>query len=262
MMIQGINPSIKALAILIPGILLSFSFDIVTPLVFLLYVFVLTFFFSNVSIKKWLMFFAPLSLFAISLAWMTMLYTDESYATGSVMFSFIWFEVTTGSFQVGISLALRSLCFIALSLLFALTTDPTKFMLSLMQQAKLSPKLTYGILAGYRFLPTFKHELDLLKQAHRIRGISRAKGVRQRVQNVKQYVIPLLANSIRKAERVALAMESKGFTGDRKRSYYHKMNVNPRDWVFLCSMIGALFVAYYTSYQLGYLNIFGNRIGS
>lgn len=80
-----------------------------------------------------------------------------------------------GSIIVSMSLALRSLCFIGLSLLFAFTTDPTKFMLSLMQQVRLSPKLTYGILAGYRFVPTFKHELDLLKKAHRIRGLGRAK---------------------------------------------------------------------------------------
>lgn len=260
-MIENRNPSMKAVAVLIPGIFLSFSFDIVTPLIYLLYILVITFFLANIPLKRWLLIFMPLSLFAISLAWMTMLYTDESYATGDVVFTFLWFEVTTGSAEVGISLALRSLCFIALSLLFVFTTNPTKFMLSLMQQCKLSPKLTYGILAGYRFLPTLQHEFELLKQAHRIRGISRADGWKNRMQNMKQYAIPLLANSIRKAERIAIAMESKGFTGERERTYYHQMKINRNDWIFLFGMISALIVAYYTSYELGYLNIFGNEVG-
>ncbi|WP_066191866.1 MULTISPECIES: energy-coupling factor transporter transmembrane component T family protein [Gracilibacillus] len=255
-MIQTINPSIKALAILLPGVLLSFAFDIITPLIFFVFVLLLTLFFANISVKKWLIFFLPLSFFAISVAWMSMLYTDKAYATGPVIFQFLWFEVTSGSLQVGVSLALRSLCFISLSLLFALTTDPTKFMLSLMQQVRLSPKLTYGILAGYRFLPTFKHELDLLRQAHRIRGVHRAKGLRNKLQQGRQYAIPLLANSIRKAERVALAMESKGFTGSRHRTYYHEMRVNMKDWLFLAVMFFFLTLAYYTSYSFGYLQIF------
>lgn len=256
-MIQSINPTIKAIAVLIPGIILSFAFDIVTPLIFLMYIWILTLFFAKISLKKWLLFFIPLSLFAIGLAWMTMLYTDEAYNTGPVIFQFLWFEITSGSFQVGISLALRSLCFISLSLLFALTTDPTDFMLSLMQQAKLSPKLTYGILAGYRFLPTFKTELSLIRQAHQIRGVHRTKGLRQKWQHNKQYVIPLLANSIRKAERVAVAMESKGFTGERNRTFYRQLIISKKDWIFLATMFIALCLAFYTSDQLGFLRLIG-----
>ncbi|MFD1067819.1 energy-coupling factor transporter transmembrane component T family protein [Oceanobacillus locisalsi] len=256
-MIQSINPTIKALAVLIPGILLSFAFDMITPLIFLIYILMLTLFFTNIPLKKWLLFFIPLSLFAIGLAWMTMLYTDESYNTGPVVFQFLWFEITSGSFQVGISLALRSLCFISLSLLFALTTDPTKFMLSLMQQAKLSPKLTYGILAGYRFLPTFKTELNLIRQAHQIRGVQRTKGLRQKWQNNKQYIIPLLASSIRKAERVAIAMESKGFTGERNRTFYHQLTISSKDWIFFISMFVALCFAFFISDQLGFLRLIG-----
>ncbi|TFB21851.1 energy-coupling factor transporter transmembrane protein EcfT [Filobacillus milosensis] len=256
-MISSINPSVKGISILIPGILLSLAFDVITPLVFLIFILTITFLFGDVSIKRWLMFFAPLSLFALGLAWTSMLHTNEKYSGGELLVDFWWIDITTGSLQVGVSLALRSMCFISLSLLFALTTDSTKLMLSLMQQLKLPPKLTYGILAGYRFLPLFKHELDLLRQAHQIRGVSRKKGIRARFGRMKRYLIPLLANAIRKSERVANAMESKGFTGDRNRTHYHEMRVRSRDWVFLSSMVAALIFAFYLSYELGYLNIFG-----
>ncbi|MEK4970025.1 energy-coupling factor transporter transmembrane component T [Cytobacillus sp. FSL R7-0696] len=259
-MIHSLNPTMKAITVILPAILLSFSFDIITPAIMFIYILILTFFFSKLNIKKWLFYFIPMSFFALGLAWMTMLYTDDKYATGPIVFSFYSFDIRMGSIIVSMSLALRSLCFIGLSLLFAFTTDPTKFMLSLMQQVRLSPKLTYGILAGYRFVPTFKHELDLLKKAHRIRGLGRAKGWRNRVEHMRQYFIPLLAGAIRKAERVAIAMESKGFTGSKDRTYYTVMKIKATDYLFIIIMLIILIIAYYVSYRLGTLNIFGHRI--
>ncbi|MDQ0352091.1 energy-coupling factor transport system permease protein [Alkalibacillus filiformis] len=259
-MISSINPTIKAGAILVPGVLLGLMFDIFTPLVYLIFIIVVTFAFTDISLKRWLLIFSPFVLFILSFSWTRMLYTSESFQGGSILFEFWYFQMTTEALMVSISLALRSLCFIALSLLFILTTDSTKLMLSLMQQLKLPPKITYGVLAGYRFLPTFRHELEILRQAHRIRGVGRAKGIKGRVQQFKRYSIPLLANAIRKAERVANAMESKGFTGDRNRTHYHEMKVRRRDWVFFGSMVGALFLTVFMSYYFGYLNIFGREI--
>ncbi|MGJ9382152.1 energy-coupling factor transporter transmembrane component T family protein [Salipaludibacillus sp. CF4.18] len=258
-MMSSINPSVKVVAILIPGVLLGFSFDIFTPLAYLIFIVAFTFLFSQISIKKWLLIFAPFVFLSLGFAWMTMLYTSNSFSGGRVLFEFWWFEVTTGGVMVGVSLALRSLCFVSLSLLFILTTDSTKFMLSLMQQFKLPPKLTYGILAGYRFLPTFKHEFEVLRHAHRIRGIGRAQGVKGRIQQFRRYSIPLMANAIRKAERVAIAMESKGFTGSTDRTYYHLMTVGKKDWAFFVSIVGIFFIVIFASYQLGYLNIFGRQ---
>ncbi|UTR13694.1 energy-coupling factor transporter transmembrane protein EcfT [Salipaludibacillus sp. LMS25] len=260
-MIATVNPAIKMTAILIPGVLLSFSFDIFTPLVYLLFIITVTFLFSNISFKKWLLVFSPFIFLSVGFALMTILHTSDGFGEGALLFEFLWFEVTTGSVMVGISLALRSLCFVALSLLFVLTTDSTAFMLSLMQQFKLPPKLTYGILAGYRFLPTFKHEFEVLKQAHRIRGVGRAKGIKGRINQCRRYAIPLMANAIRKAERVAIAMESKGFTGSSHRTYYHHMTVGKKDWVFFGGIVGVFFLVIFISYSLGYLNIFGHQFG-
>lgn len=258
-LISFINPTIKALAIFIPGILLSFTFDVFTPLVYFLFILIVTFTMSDIPFIKWLKIFSPFLLVALSFAWMTILYTNQTFSYGEVLFTLFGSEITRGSIITGISLALRSLCFVCLSILFALTTNSTKFMLSLMQQCKVSPKITYGILAGYRFLPMFRDELQILRQAHRIRGFGRTKGIKGKWQQFRRYSIPLLANGIRKAERVAIAMESKGFTGDTDRTYYHEMNVSPKDWMFFFLIVGAFFIILAFSYYLGYLNIFGKQ---
>ncbi len=250
----------KAFTIFIPGLLLAFIFDPLTPLLYLVFTIVMTFLLSDISVKRWLLIFTPFVFVSLGFAWMTMLYSNDTFSGGDVILSFWWFEVTSGSMMVAVSLGLRSLCLVALSLMFVLTTDSTKFMLSLMQQIKLPPKLTFGILAGYRFLPTFRHEFEVLRQAHRIRGVGRAKGIKERIRQFRRYAIPLLANAIRKAERVAVAMESKGFTGSPKRSHYHEMKVTRRDWVFFSTFVFVFFVTVFTSYLLGYLNVFGRQL--
>lgn len=258
-MISSINPSIKAIAVLIPGIMLGFTFDVFTPLLYFIFILIVTFTMSDIPISKWLKFFSPFLIVAASFAWMTILYANQTFSYGKVLFTIWGLEITEGSVITGCSLALRSLCFVSLSLLFALTTDSTKFMLSLMQQCKVPPKITYGILAGYRFLPSFREEMEILKQAHRIRGVHRTKGIKGKLQQLKRYSIPLLASGIRKAERVAIAMESKGFTGERERTHFHQLTVQKKDWMFLAMLIGGLAVIYVTSYYLGYLNIFGKQ---
>ncbi|WP_444685358.1 energy-coupling factor transporter transmembrane component T family protein [Alkalicoccus luteus] len=261
-MTASLNPALKAVTVLIPGVILSFSFDIFTPLVFLLFIIGYTVFFSGVPLKKWLLFFMPFTVLAAGFAWMSMLYASGSFAEGRTLFTVWRFEVTTGSVAVGISLALRSLCFGALSLLFILTTDSTKFMLSLMQQFKLPPSITYGVLAGYRFLPLFRHEFQLLRQAQRVRGVGRAKGVKARMLQFRRYAVPLMANAIRRAERTANAMESKGFTGSTERTHYHHMQIQARDWSFFGLINGAMLLTFAVSYYLGYLSIFGYQAGS
>ncbi|WP_156292038.1 energy-coupling factor transporter transmembrane component T family protein [Oceanobacillus salinisoli] len=258
-MISSINPTIKAFAVLIPGILLGFTFDVFTPLVYFIFILLVTFTLTDIPVIKWMKIFSPFLLVALGFAWMTTLYANQTFSYGDVLFSLWGIEVTTGSILTGISLAFRSLCFVALSLLFALTTDSTKFMLSLMQQCKLPPKITYGVLAGYRFLPIFQHELQILRQAHRIRGIGRTRGIKGRLNQFRRYSIPLLANGIRKAERVAIAMESKGFTGDTDRTHYHKMTVEKKDWLFFAMIVGTFVVVVGMSYYFGYLNIFGKQ---
>src|SRR5690625_1562333 len=259
-MLATINPTIKAITVFITGVLLAFLYDPITPLIYLIFTILVTFLFGNISLKRWLMLFTPFVFLSIGFAWMTMLYSSSSYAGGEVVLSFWWFEITRETVMVAISLALRSLCFTALSFMFILTTDSTKFMLSLMQHLRLPPKLSFCCLPGARFLPTVKYELESLRKAHRIRGVRQSKGIKEKIMQVRRYLLPLLANAIRKAERVPVAMESKGFTGSRDRTHYHELKVTKRDWLFLASFLLVFFGSVLITYQLGYLNIFGRKI--
>ncbi|MCM3785064.1 energy-coupling factor transporter ATPase [Neobacillus mesonae] len=259
--LHEMNPSVKALAITLGVIMLSLAFDPITQLSALILTIVLTAWFGNISWRRWLLLFTPFIIMALGYVWTAIVFPRENAALNDE----IWIRI--GSFEAGretvltaLSLGVRTLAFSALSLMFILTTDPVKLMFSLMQQCKLSPKLAYGILAGYRFLPLFKEELTTMQQAHRMRGIQREKGLRFVLYAFKRYSIPLLASSIRKSERVAVAMVSRGFTGERNRDFYVKLQVKRRDWIFLLVLMGGIAISFVTSYLLGYLEWYAGQL--
>jgi energy-coupling factor transport system permease protein len=259
MLLHDINPSIKALAVVVCVLILSIFFDPVTPSLTLVITIAVTFMFGRVSIKKWLLLFSPFLFMAFIYIWSAILFS-RSAEEETILWTWGILTLTEEGFQRALSLGLRVLSFTSLSLLFILTTKPTEFLLSLMQQCRLSPKLAYGIMAGYRFLPLIKEEFEIIRSAHRIRGVSKARSFSEKIAELKRYAVPLLAGAIRKAERTAMAMESKGFTGDKNRQFYHKITVSKKDWAFFAIMVSAVLLSAYTSWQLGYLQLYNGEL--
>lgn len=259
MSLHEVNPSIKAFTVIVAILILTRFFDPVTPLLMILWSVAVTFVFGSVSFKKWLLLFAPFLFIAIIYVWTSLLFPRLQEGE-TVIWHWGFLTMTAESFQRGVSLGLRVLSIAALSIMFTLTTKPTDFLLSLMQQCKLPPKLAYGIMAGYRFLPLIKEEFQTLQNAHRVRGVARARTVSEKVQQLKRYVIPLLAGAIRKAERTAMAMESKGFTGAKNRIFYREITVSRIDWLFFILMIGAVLLSIFISWKLGYLQFYNGEL--
>jgi len=259
MLLNEMNPSIKALSILVSILLLSIFFDPVTPLLSLVLTVVITFSFAQVSFKKWILLFSPFLFMAIVYVWSSLLFPRVDPGD-SIIWEWRFITITAEGFQRSISLGLRVLSFASLSLLFALTTNPINFLLSLMQQCRLSPKIAYSIMAGYQFLPLIKDEFNIIRSAHQIRGAGRTITLRDKLKQIKRYAIPLLASGIRKAERTAVAMESKGFTGDKNREFYKVISVSKKDWLLLCLLISIVLVSAFTSHKLGYLALYKGEL--
>ncbi|WP_227935427.1 energy-coupling factor transporter transmembrane component T family protein [Alkalihalobacillus deserti] len=233
--LQRVNPTMKLVSMFIVIIFMIPIFDPWTPLVLLTLTITAITLLGGVSFRFLLMILLPFSLFAFSFIWISVVFPDERGET--ILFNIGSMPVALENVLVGLSLGLRSFVFASWSLLFVLTTEPTKFMLSLVQHCKLPPRFGYGMMAAYRFLPLFRQELTQVRAAHRIRGLGEARGIKGRVKETKRYIIPLLASAIRKAERVAIAMESKGFDGDRQRSYYHRVPWSKYDLIFGIALV-------------------------
>ncbi|MEH7096429.1 energy-coupling factor transporter transmembrane component T family protein [Neobacillus vireti] len=147
-----------------------------------------------------------------------------------------WFHLTVESVNNGLTISLRMLGFVTYGLLFTSTTDLTLFIMSLIHQCKLSPKWAYGLLAGFRFIPLFQSEFNQMKMAHKVRGYKQKNSWKA----FMRYSLPLFSQGIRKSERIAVAMEVRGFTGARDRTYYQTTKVVTKDWTYLLSLLSVV----------------------
>ncbi len=239
--LHHLNPSVKLLALFVAVVVLTFAKDPYTPGVFLVLTLTTLWLGGKVPPKVILRSIWPLALLTIPFFAFNTLYFD----LGKVANPHIWFHfgpwtVAREGATSGLALSLRILAFITGSLLFVATTDPSDFALSLIQQARIPYRFGYGILVAYRFIPLWTEELETIRAAHRVRGVGGRGGVRGKLEQFQRYAIPLLANAIRKSERVAIAMDSRAFGSAEKRTYYRELSVRPADWAFLALTILSL----------------------
>lgn len=142
----------------------------------------------------------------------------------------------------GLALGLRLLG-IALSGVIAIaTTDPTDLADSLQQQARLSPRLAVGALAAIRMLPILAVEWQLLGMARRARGVSAGWSPIGAARLASGKLLALLVGAVRRATRLALAMEARGFGSAACRTIARPQRMRLADWGLLLAAVtlGAL----------------------
>lgn len=236
--LHQMNPALKFVLVIVSMLTLAWFFNPWTPLLFFAGVILLQLLFSRVNWKIWSLLMIPIGFTAFGYLWTTIMFAADT--SGNVIWTWHGYEVTDEQWNTARSLAFRVFAFSSMSLLFAFTTDPVKFVMSLMQQLRLSPKLAYGVMVGYQFLPVVKEEFIQIRHAHRLRGIGEEKHAWQRLLGVRRLLIPLLAGAVRRAERSAFAMEARGFTGERRSVYYEPIGIVKRDWLMATIIIGLL----------------------
>jgi energy-coupling factor transport system permease protein len=160
----------------------------------------------------------------------------------------VFYAGTGPAWVYGATMAARLLAILSASAMFVLTTDPSRLVRSLIHQAHISPRIAYSVFVAYRFVPLLEVELDTIRAAHQMRGGAGGYGPVDKVREVVGYAIPLLASAVRKGERVALAMESRGFGAlpANQRTYFRVTTLGRADLWFggacllvLAAVIGA-----------------------
>lgn len=212
-------------------------------------------FFSGHPWKRVLLFSIPFVIIFISTS-TSMIFFGKGETT--------WFRwglvhITEESFYRGIHLGFRALSFASVGLMFALTTRPVLLFYSLMQQLKLPPKFAYSFMAAIRLFPIMLEEFQTLRYALKVRGVSAEKGLRGFYQKLKFFSIPMLAQSIRRAQRIAIAMEAKRFSNSQKRTYFYQIGYSRYDLFFILYLLLAIPLAYWVSNQWPYFNILDVR---
>ena len=236
--IGQLHPAMKLLATLLAMGVLVFTVNVRQGLYLTLLPLLLLFLGARLSLRQVAVRVLPFVGFFALYTWTLTAYAQAPPGSPSV--HFLFFRLSLFGLQAGLSLGMRMLATVTFAILFVSTTDITDLLVSLAQNFKVRPKFAYGTLAGLRFFPLFEEEWAKLRRARSLR--QRDAGTR--LGRVVTYALPLLSQAIRLGERVAIAMQARGFHGAameraQDRSYYRRLRVRAWDVLYVAALTAA-----------------------
>jgi energy-coupling factor transport system permease protein len=237
--LHRLNPLTK-LALSIPvAILVSLIFEPFTPLAIAAVATLATWRLGNVPLATLVRSLVFALILGFGMFWTSVVYyAGQGADEPSVMLGPV--HLSEASLLYGLTTVTRLLAILATSSLFVFTTDPVDFVVALIHQGRLPVRVGYAVFAAYRFMPLIHEELDNIRAAHQVRGAAPGRGIVARVRQTLGYAIPLLAISVRRAERVALAMDSRGFGARVDRTYFRSTKLSRADLAFAVAAAVAL----------------------
>jgi energy-coupling factor transport system permease protein len=259
--LQRRNPTIKLLVVLALSFLLVLVIDPITPLLSLALTLLAGTVLGRVTPRSYAGALTPLLLIALGFVW-----TNALFAVAPSAADVLWrlgpLRLTLPGLRFGLAIGLRGLAIGALSVTFVLTTDPTDLVVSLIRHGGLPFRVGYALLAGYRFLPFFVQEYEQVRLARRVRGESESGPPWTRAGVRLGYILPLASSALRRAARVAVAMDSRGFAAARHRTYYRDVPVRWKDGLFVVAAFALALAVFVLGVTNGWLRLWDGRFSA
>lgn len=173
---------------------------------------------------------------------------------GTTLVSLGVLAITREGCQAALRIAIRLTMLVAASSLLTLTTTPTRLTDAL--EKVMGPLARLGMPVheiammtsiALRFIPILIEELDKIMKAQTARGVDfETGGIGKRMKNLMPILIPLFVSAIRRANDLALAMESRCYRGGEGRTKMKPLQYERQDYVaygvialYLCIVLAA-----------------------
>lgn len=223
-----VNPALKFIVFFILFIIIFFNQNYLFTLNIMIIYGLFLYVFSGYGWGRLLLFTIPIVISIFSTA-----FTMILFGRGDI----IWWQwgiikISEESFYHGLLLGFKSASFGFLSLIFLLTSRPMILFYALMQQFRLPAKYAYSFIAAIRLVPIIIDELQARSNALKVRGVKYSKGAKGVLERLRLFSLPIFAQSIRRAQRIAIAMEAKRFHMNADRTYFYPTSYKPIDGIF------------------------------
>jgi energy-coupling factor transport system permease protein len=178
-----------------------------------------------------------------------MLFLNIFFTPGTPIVEFWGIKITWEGVAAAVFMAVRLIMLLVGSLLLTYTTSPMaltdgiELMLSPLKKIKLPiHELAMMMSIALRFIPTLIEETDKIMSAQKARGASFETGsIIKRAKAILPIIIPLFISAIRRADELAIAMESRCYHGGVGRTRMKTLKTALRDYIAL--LLGAVLLA-------------------
>jgi energy-coupling factor transport system permease protein len=154
------------------------------------------------------------------------------------VFAFINFWVSDDPYRA-LAYCLRLSIFLAAMPIMAATTAPLDMARSL-SRLRLPPGIIVALILVWRFFPVMAAQIREMQQAASLRG--RAAGGRF-TRIYRGFMVPVAFSVVEYSDRVALALEMRGFSPDVQRTCYAVPQFGIHDAVYASLALGAAITA-------------------
>jgi len=198
------------------------------------------FYLSKIPIKAVLKGLKPI-LFLLLFAFLFQIF----FTPGTVWFKIGFLAVTKEGVNMALLIGLRLVLLVFLTNLLTFTTSPvsiTDGMEELLKFFKFlkvpSHEIAMTMSISLRFIPTLFEEAERIMKAQMARGAEFGTGrFLERIRSYIPLVIPLFIGVFRKAEELAIAMESRCYKGGEGRTRLKKLKLEARDYIAMVIVI-------------------------
>ena len=188
---------------------------------------------STIKLKSLLKGLKPLIFIILLTGILNLFYTKE----GTVLFDWWIFTVTTGGIKRAFLMVVRIMLLICGTLLLTYTTSPLaltdglEMLLSPLKKIKVPVhEMSMMMSMALRFIPTLIEETDKIMSAQKARGADFSTGkLTDRARALLPLLVPLFVSSFRRADELAVAMESRCYHGGEGRTRMKTLKFARRD---------------------------------
>lgn len=206
------NPVSKLAASLVLALVLIFSVDWVSGSVALLCELAILPL-AGLAVSDFLRRAWPLIAAAIVGGYATALLAPD---TGAMLLTLGPATFSEGSLEAGLAIMLRGLAIALPGVLLLASTDPTDLADGLAQKVRLPHRFVLGALAAMRLVGLLVEEWQTLGMARRARGVGGGRSPYGRIRQLLGQSFALLVQAIRRATKLAVTMEARGFGGEHR----------------------------------------------
>jgi energy-coupling factor transport system permease protein len=159
------------------------------------------------------------------------------------------FVPTYAGFLYGLSTAIRLDTFLVAGLLFLTTTRVEEVAFAL-GRLGVPYQVGFTLTLAFRLVPVFFDAALAVVQAQRCRGLETSRGgLVTRLRRFVPIIVPVLIGALRRADRMAMALELRGFNSGRPRTTYLRATAGAADAVAgtLAVLTAAVYLAIWAS---------------
>lgn len=234
------SPLAKIAAALLPGLALLASVDPVAPSIVLAAILFCVplcgVAWRALARRAW-----PLGVAVVTLGVGNAVFTDRK--GGATVLEAGPLLLTTESLAVGGAAGLRVAAIALPGVLAILTIDPVDLADALVQRLRVPARFAYGALAGLRLAPLLAADWQTLGRARRARGLSAGANPIRGVRLFAGKVFALLVGAVRRATRLAAAMEARGFDSGRPRTAAREQRFDRGDALLVAASLAVTVAA-------------------